>query len=178
MWSDSEIAQFVAMAARLGVEPRAILAIMAHESGCSPAAHNPGGAVGLIQFEPQTLSDLGWTKGTNAFAVLSVAAQLPFVERYYAARRTSIAAGGSGIPAFYVATFLPAFTAHAGDAAFVLCGKAGPLAWAYAANRVFDVEGKGTITPADMTAAAEKALAGSSKAQFILARIEALAADA
>ena len=48
-WTDAEVTAFREVCARLQVEPRSLLAVMANESGCNPAAHNFGGnAAGLI----------------------------------------------------------------------------------------------------------------------------------
>ena len=176
MWTADEITAYLAMCDRLQIPPRSILAVMANEANCNPAAHNPGGAVGLIQFEPDTLRDEGWRQGTDAFAKLSVLEQLPYVERYFAARKTAILAAGGGIGAVYTATFLPALTAHAGDTTFVLCASSGPFAWAYAANKAFDRDNAGRITVADLVTAGETALARSGPAT-LWAAIEAAQAE-
>lgn len=174
MWSDDEIMALRAMAARLEVDPRDLVKVMCHESGCSPAAHNPGGAVGLIQFEPDTLRDEGWTQGTDAFARLSVLQQLPYVERYFSARKSAILAAGGGLGPLYVATFLPALLPGSADMTHVLCATHGPLAWAYAGNRVFDADNNGHITVGDMVRAAEGAYARSPTGQAIVARLDAI----
>jgi hypothetical protein len=174
MWSDDEIMALRAMAGRLEVDPRDLVKVMCHESGCDPAAHNPGGAVGLIQFEPDTLRDEGWTQGTDAFARLSVLQQLPYVERYFSVRKAAILAEGGGLGPLYVATFLPALIPGSSDMTHVLCASHGPLAWAYAANRVFDAGGNGHITVGDMVRAAEGAYARSATGQAIVARLDAI----
>jgi hypothetical protein len=183
MWTQAEVLALRDMSARLGVDPRNLVKLMCHESGCSPSAHNPGGAVGLIQFEPDTLRDEGWTAGTDAFAKLSVLQQLPYVERYFKARQGAILAAGGGLGPLYVATFLPALIHGSGDMTHVLCATHGPLAWAYAANRDFDplekqanglVERKGYITVGDMINAAEVAYAKSATGQTIVAALDAL----
>lgn len=179
MWTTDEILALRAMAMRLSspavtIDPRDIVKVMCNESNCLPQAHNPGGAVGLIQFVPQTLHDMGWTTGTDAFAELSTLEQLPYVERYFRVRIDAIRAAGGGVAAFYIATFLPAFIAHAGQPSFILCGAQGPLSWAYAANKSFDTEKKGNIVVADMSAAAERAFARSTAGQAIVAQLDAL----
>jgi hypothetical protein len=177
MWTAEEIAAERDMAARLGVDPRDIVKLMCHESGCNPAAHNPGGAVGLIQFEPDTLRSMGWTAGQDAFAELSVLQQLPYVERFFGWFLHAIQEAGGGLGALYTATFLPARIPGSNDPAHVLCQNVGPLAWAYAANRVFDSAHKGSITVGDMTAAAEGAYAKSATGQAIVAALDALDAQ-
>jgi hypothetical protein len=174
MWQQEAVQAIHEVGARLGLDPRNIVKIMANESGCEPSAHNPGGAVGLIQFEPDTLRDEGWNAGANAFAALHAVEQMPYVYRYFAARKSSLAQAGGGLGALYTATFLPALTARAGDATLVLCGDHGPFAWAYTANRVFDEARKGWITVGDLVSAAERAYSHCPLAQQIVAALDAL----
>jgi hypothetical protein len=176
MWTQAEVVALREMCGRLGVDPRNLVKLMCHESGCSPAAHNPGGAVGLIQFEPDTLRDEGWTAGVDAFARLSVLEQIPYVERYFRARQGAILAAGGGLGPLYVATFLPALIPGSGDMTHVLCATHGPLAWAYAANRAFDADSKGWITVGDMVNAADGAYAKSATGQAIVAALDGLEA--
>ena len=177
MWTQDEVRAFRAMAGRLGLDPRNLLGPIANESGCNPAAHNPGGAVGLIQFEPATLRDEGWTQGTDAFAKLSVLEQIPYVERYFAARKAALDAAGGGMGAIYTAMFLPAFIAKAGDMTYQLCADVGTLSWAYAANRSFDTQRKGFVTVGDLVNAAEKALERPGPAAVLTAIQDAQDAD-
>jgi hypothetical protein len=113
---------------------------------------------------------MGWTKGTDAFARLSVLEQLPYVERYYTPHKQWLAGGGIG--AAYVAAFLPALLPHAADQTYVLCATHGPIAWAYADNRSFDTDQKGWISVMDLVSAAERAIAASECARGILAAAE------
>jgi hypothetical protein len=46
-------------AQKLGAKPEDLHALIQAESAWNPAAYNPSGAVGLIQFMPQTLKDYG-----------------------------------------------------------------------------------------------------------------------
>ena len=147
-----------AAAGRHGWDPEHMLRVMMSESGINPAAHNPNGhASGLIQFMPQTLLNLGYTDGPEAFRKLSAEEQVPYVEAYYSPYPDLDS------PArFYLATFLPALLTREGsrDMTFVLCGDHGPLAWAYAANRVFDRDQKGYITLGDLSRAIDRACQG------------------
>lgn len=173
MWTDDDVRTLHGMAADFGEDfPINLVKLMAHESGCSPAAHNPGGAVGLIQFEPDTLRGLGWTQGSDAFAKLSVAEQLPYVRRYLLPHRDAIRAGGLGV--LYTVVFLPALASRAVDQTYVLCALHGPLAWAYSANATFDADGKGWITPHDLVVAAEAFYARTSSAQDLATRVAKL----
>ncbi len=147
--SDRFFRMWVDMCDRLRVDPFDLIRVSYSEAGCRAGAHNPhGDASGLLQFMPATLSGLGWTKGHEAFRLLSADEQIPFVDRYmrpHASWTTSDAL-------CYVAVFLPALGAHAQAQGpdFVLCGQRGPLAWAYVANRVLDRDGNGAITVADL----------------------------
>lgn len=171
-WPDSNVAALRAVALRLGVAVADMVAVMANESACLPNPPHNGPARGLIQFEPETLRNLGWHGTSDEFtARLGVAEQLPFVERYFEpyARKGLLVYGTASL---YTAAFLPALLAHAGEPRFVLCAVApGPLSWAYAANRVFDRAGKGSIIVQDMSDAAARALAACKRAQGILATL-------
>ena len=155
---------WVNMCGRLRINPFDLIRVSYSESGgVRPKAHNPNGnAVGLIQFMPDTLNGLGWTKGWQEFLHLDAVQQIPFVERYY----RPYASNCTSDALCYVATFLPALLPAAAGAMegardFVLCGQRGPLAWAYAANRVFDRDGKGSITVGDLAAQLERACQGA-----------------
>jgi hypothetical protein len=147
--SDLFYIRWIDMCDRLHIDPFDLARVSYSESGCRAAAHNPNGhASGLIQFMPDTLLGLGWTKGHEAFRQLDAAEQVPWVERYmrgHASWCTSDAL-------CYVAVFLPALGAKAqkDGPEFVLCGARGPLAWAYGANKVLDKDGNGNITVSDL----------------------------
>ena len=59
-WTDEDVTAYAAMCAKLEIDPRVLIKAMCNESGCNPAAHNPGGAVGLIQLEPDNLKAMGY----------------------------------------------------------------------------------------------------------------------
>lgn len=171
--SDSFFLRWLAMCQRLEVSPLNPLRVAYSESGCSARAHNPGGnAVGLVQFMPQTLANLGWHAGWEAFAALPAEDQVPYVEAYFRPYAHRIGLGGQGIAQLtsdahcYVATFLPAClpsVVAAGDAAehVVLCGAVGPLSWAYRDNKVLDADGDGLITVGDLGAHLAKQCKGA-----------------
>lgn len=69
------------IAAGLGIEADWLMAVMFQESSLDPAAHNPSGATGLIQFMPQTAAALGTT--TAVLAKMPAEQQLEFVADYY-----------------------------------------------------------------------------------------------
>ncbi len=144
------------IARELSAKASDMLAVMYSESGCSAKAHNDNpkslppekrwNASGLIQFMPQTLLGLGWTKGHAEFRKLTATEQLPFVRRYY------LPYGGflGSVGGLYVATFLPALIRHAGNRDFVLTAKNGPLGWAYAPNAAFDANHDFAITVGEL----------------------------
>lgn len=173
-WTDEDVTAFAAMCARLGIEPRVLVKAICNESGCNPAAHNPGGAVGLIQLEPDNLRAMGWKAGSDAFARLSVAEQLPYIERYFGWFRKQLAGLGGEIGAVYAAMFLPVGISHGADPTYKLCGVEGPLAWAYSANKAFDTNGKGWITISDLSWAAQHAYERCSTGQAIVAALDRL----
>lgn len=153
-------APFIAMCARLDVSPVDLLSVACNESRCSAEAHNPhGDASGLWQLMPSTARGLGWNVDADphldAFRALGAVGQLPWFEKYFAPHKGKLVSAA----ACYVATFLPALLAHAGDPSFVLCALGGPLEWAYKANKGFDPRGAGRITVSDLAAAIERASA-------------------
>jgi len=82
------ISEVEAMAGRLGTKPEYLMAVMSFETGgsFSPGqANNAGsGATGLIQFMPNTASELGTS--TSALAQMSSVDQLQYVEKYFMQR--------------------------------------------------------------------------------------------
>lgn len=79
------ISKVEAMAERLGTRPEYLMAVMSFETGgsFSPAQRNNAGgsATGLIQFMPNTATELGTS--TAALARMSAVDQLDYVERYF-----------------------------------------------------------------------------------------------
>lgn len=146
------------IAARLQSTALDMLSVMYSESGCMAAAHNPNGdASGLIQFMPDTLVRLGWSKGHAAFRKLNAIDQLPFVEQYYKPYVGNL----DTVAGLYVATFLPALISHCHDPKFVLTAKNGPLGWAYAPNASFDANHDLAITVGELEIAVHRNCQGS-----------------
>ncbi len=71
MFSSSYEPTLVSVAKALGMERDWLYNVVRLESGWSPTAYNPSGAVGLIQFMPKTLKDLNLLSS-------SLAARVPF----------------------------------------------------------------------------------------------------
>jgi hypothetical protein len=59
---------------------------------------------------------------------------------------------------FYLCTFLPSLLACGDNGAHVIAGARGPIAWAYEANRGFDLNKRGYITVSDLADAAYRAV--------------------
>lgn len=156
--SDGFFEAVTATSDTLGCTPLDLLGVMMNESGVKAAAHNPNGdASGLIQFMPQTLANLGWTAGHDAFRSLSAEEQMPFVERYFT---PYVHQDLSSAARLYQATFLPATLGLGSDFDVVICGKDGPNAFAYGPNQGFDRDHKGFITVGDLQAAVDRACQG------------------
>lgn len=143
--------EFLGMCLRLGCRPADLLGVGLAESGMRAAAHNRDGhASGLWQIMPDTAAGLGWDAEDcegegdqpplHTFRQLSAVRQLGLFERYFVQYRGRLVSAA----ACYVATFLPADLALAGDTAAVLVDKsqADPKrwrrGWAYASNASFD----------------------------------------
>lgn len=147
--SDLFFVRWIDMCDKLLVDPIDLIRVSFSEAACRANAHNPSGhASGLLQFMPDTLLGLGWTKGHEAFRALDASEQVPWVERYMRAH----APWCTSDALCYVAVFLPALGKKAQETGdeFVLCGQRGPLAWAYGANKVLDRDKNGNITVGDL----------------------------
>jgi hypothetical protein len=143
----------------LGCEPIDLLGVMMNESGVKATAHNPNGdASGLIQFMPATLTGLGYTDGHEVFRTLSAEEQMPYVEAYF---RPYISKGLSPAARLYQATFLPATLSGEWTMDTVICAQDGINSFAYAPNKGFDQDNKGSITIGDLQAAIDRACRGA-----------------
>jgi hypothetical protein len=155
---------------QIGCKPIDLLGVMFSESGCRSHAMNEGppgappekryNAVGLIQFMPDTLRNLGYHNGPHAFRHIDACGQLPYVVAYYERwRKTGAPWDSAG--RLYQATFVPATLAKLRSADDVLVQRGGFLGWAYSANAVFDANGDGAITIGELTAAIQRNARGA-----------------
>lgn len=106
------------IAGRLGVSTSDLLRIMQFETGGSmdPAEGPNGvGAVGLIQFMPDTAKGLGTT--TVALQKMTAVEQLDYVEKFY---KTNGVRPGMGIGELYLMTFMPAAVKNNKPDGFIL----------------------------------------------------------
>lgn len=156
-------------------------------------SHVPNGAGepfgGMNQMGPSERKAAGFTGSFAEWLALSELDQLPFVERYYAAKPVQFIKDARGV---YVATFAPAFLPKSGDPDAVLyryapregmpAVGASSAEWAaynkthsdpYGENRVFDREHKGFITVADL-ARPIMSIDGSPRWKEIQARLRAI----
>lgn len=100
--------KLVQMTSEVGMNPEDLLAVMVSESGINPAAHNPGGATGLIQFMPDTLKNVGFHGTPQEFKSVSGVDQLPYIQRYIADKTKLNGAPFKSGAQYYVANFWPA----------------------------------------------------------------------
>ena len=127
----------------LGVDPSWLMACMAFESGCSfrADARNAAGsgAVGLIQFMPQTAAALGTT--SEALAAMTAEEQLDYVRRYFQPNAGKLRSLGD----LYMAILWPAAIGLPDD--WVLFDSADPAHPArYVQNAGLDLDRNGRIT--------------------------------
>ena len=163
--SDSFLIAGAAMSKRLGVSWPDLLKIMNFESGISPTAQNPGGAFGLIQFDPPDPNMPHTAEG-----------QLPYVEAYY---REPARSGLHSVARLYQATLLPATVSRIRSGVLLRqggTGFGGQEGAFYADNIGFDKARKGFITVDDLSATAEAAAARpNSPYQRAFARLKIVA---
>lgn len=139
-----------AMCQRLNMSMPDLLVTSASEAGLDPAAHNPGGATGMIQI--MNLPGVGFHEGWQAFAALSPEGQLPYIERYFAPYAGARLKTHERI---HQALFLPATLGDGSDPDLVLCRRGGTRwggleAKAYSGNQGLDYGNKGYITVQDL----------------------------
>lgn len=146
----------------LGMNPRDLLLVMYLESGANPAAKNPSGATGLIQFMPSTLKGMGLSdQEVKTFGQKTAEDQLDYVKKYVQAHKGLI--GGKPFTSatqYYVANFFPiALKKWNGDDpiknANVVVVDSNSLNQgeraAYKANPILDYNKDGKITVGDLT---------------------------
>lgn len=132
----------VQIAERLGTNPNFLMAVMSFESGgtFSPSVLNKAGsgAVGLIQFMPNTAKGLGTT--TEALTRMTAEAQLDFVEKHFRPFKGRL----KTIEDTYMAVLLPKAVGKGKD--FVLFQKPGVE---FDQNKGLDIDKDGRITVFD-----------------------------
>ena len=138
---------WVAMAARLGVDPLALARVSFAETGMFQR-HPRNAAAGVWPFIESTLRRLGWPGTAREFTELSPEQQIvPWMERYLQPNRAFLRDDAM----VYVAMFLPARLqgAFSGGDDFVLTRR-GESTGFYEANPILDRNGDGLITVGDL----------------------------
>ena len=139
--SELALTRFADVCGFLACQQLDLAAVLYSESGWYATAHNPNGdASGIFQAMPATLKGLGFAPElppdarAARFRTLTAADQMPWLKRYYAPYRGKL----NSVTACYLATFLPADLAHAGNDQYVLAQKGGYRGVIYTANAAFD----------------------------------------
>ena len=125
----------------LGINPNWLMAVINFESAgtFSPSIENHiTGAVGLIQFMPNTARSLGTS--VSQLANMSAEDQLDYVKAYYNQFKSKI----KSYIDLYFATFFPAAIGKAGN--YVLQTSSIPPGVIAASNPIFDINQDGKIT--------------------------------
>lgn len=136
----------------LGVKASDLLAIMKQESGVNPSVYNKAGsgAVGLIQFMPDTARRLGTT--TDQLAQMDAVQQLDYVYKYF--KMTGVGNGDLGD--LYMAVFMPKYVGYPDHTILGRRGDSGFSGKVYSQNDGLDRNRDGTITVADVKSAVQR----------------------
>ena len=134
----------------LGVKSSDLLTIMNFESRVDPSKYNEtgSGAVGLIQFMPDTAAALGTS--TAKLSKMSAVEQLDYVYLYY----KQYIRPGASLSDLYLATFYPAALNQSDNFVIGKQGAAGILGAIYSQNAAaLDINKDGVITVGDVRSA-------------------------
>lgn len=134
------------VARALGVSSNDLMAIMKLESGVNPGKYNMmgSGAVGLIQFMPDTARSLGTS--TEQLAAMDAVQQLDYVYKYF---KMVGVKPGMELGDLYIAVFMPAALGKGDDHVLGQNGAPGFSGKVYAQNKGLDANRDGVITVAD-----------------------------
>lgn len=142
-----------------------LLCVMYAESGCRadrPNALNSG-AVGLIQWMPDTLRAIGWTQPATAFLKLNALDQLPYVRRYFLPHTSYL----DTLAGVYLAVWMPGDIQYRNLPDFALSQKDGRRGWAYTMNVSLDANGDERITVGELEEAVRRNCIGRRWAEII-----------
>lgn len=166
------VPKVIDVANTLQTDPNNLMLIMYQESGLNPQAQNTtypiqgGYATGLIQFAPNTATNLGTT--TDALMQMTAVQQMDYVEKYYAPYIGQIGT----YEKMYLVNFFPAALSYSDDqcigTASISCASVA------ASNPSFDLNGDGQITIAEFNQAIDAKLPlgyGSSTGRSVMAAL-------
>lgn len=137
---------------RLNIDPKHLVAVMKLESGMNPVARNrETGAIGLIQFLPNTALEIGTT--TAKLCMMSAVEQLDYVEKYL-----SLFMPIHGLIDLYLCILLPG-SRKSKTKQYI--EKNGRFAWAYEPNKGLDYDKDGVISHSDLEKLFEKIMQGN-----------------
>ena len=145
--SQEFITKFLDVCVNLQVNPNHLISCIAFESGetfSSNVKNKFSGAVGLIQFMPQTAASLGTT--SEDLAEMTSVEQLDFVEKYFIPRAGKL----KTLEDVYMAILWPAGIGKPLD--YVLFDKNGDHPQRYIQNAGLDFNKDGIITKAEAAA--------------------------
>jgi len=136
-------AKLIEISHNLGVDPNYMISAMALETGetFSPSITNPNGATGLIQFTPETASELGTTIAD--LAAMTAVEQMDYVEKYFDPYRNLLAT----IEDVYMAILWPAAIGKANSWALFSAPSA-----QYERNSGLDADKDGCVTKEEAAA--------------------------
>jgi hypothetical protein len=159
------VARVVEIAKDLGTNPNFLMAAMAFESGetFSPSIRNSkSGAVGLIQFLPQTAKQLGTT--VASLAAMTAVEQLDYVEQYLSPYTGRL----SRLEDVYMAIlYLAALGQPANYVLFDASSNDPKIRKAYRQNSGLDLDDDGLITIAEATERVSRELQRGLESNFV-----------
>lgn len=139
------------IAQKLGTTSHAMLAVMKQESGVDPSRQNPsGGAIGLIQFMPDTARRLGTS--TEELRKMDAVQQLDYVYKYY----SMTGVGDGSVGDLYMATFMPKYVGYPDSHVLGAHGAEGFSGKVFAQNKGLDRNKDGKITVGDVKTSVQR----------------------
>ena len=135
--------KLIQIAGNIGVDPNHLISAMAFETGetFSPSIKNPNGATGLIQFTPDTSTELGTC--TADLAAMTAVDQMDYVEKYFDPYKNRL----ETIEDVYMAILWPAAIGKANS--WVLFSSPSPQ---YDRNSGLDTDKDGHVTKEEASA--------------------------
>lgn len=130
------------VAKNINCDPEDLLTVLYSESSLDPDAKNPSGAIGIMQFMPSTLKELGYT--TEDIENMSAIEQLDVVQQYF--EKNNYYHKGEKLTAAQLYAMVLAPGRADGEVLYTQ-GKDGQ---AYAQNEGLDIDDNGTIAMTDL----------------------------